>query len=144
MTVLLVGETEDLRHLLKPGRERVAERDGLRAAVSTERNDGPAEARRHDVLFDQALELIIEGANQIARIVRGLEKFQRDGVAGDPELYRAIAHRIGAAPHPRLRVGGIPPGADIAQIERTCRLVVAEQGEHAKGRMETGRAGLRG
>ena len=74
-----------------------------RADVALDRDERPAIARRHDVLLDRGLEVVVMRGDAPVGIARGLDDFRRHRIAGNPKLHRTIIDGVSEADAPRWK-----------------------------------------
>ena len=115
--VLTLLKPERDRRLFQACRQRERHGGRHRAAVSLDRDHGPAVARRQDVAFDQALEVIVPSGDEPVGIPRGLDDLRRHWVARNPNLDRTVVDREAIVPEVGRRVGGIFVRTHLGQIE---------------------------
>jgi hypothetical protein len=99
-----------------------------------DRNDWPT-VIDHDVLLDQALEIVVKGAHQPIWILRGFNKLQRNGITRHPQFHRLVINYVTATPDICCWVAGIPPCADIRQFEGGAGFKIPEQYGHGALKM---------
>jgi hypothetical protein len=80
--------------------------------MALKRDQGPAEARRHDVMLDRALEVIAVGGNDQVGFLCSFDKFRRHWIPGGPQLHWFIVNGESTAENFGAGIGRIAVSAD--------------------------------